>query len=131
MADSVRLTSHGRMPIPIEVRWERSAARGPFHGAFLPGTDEAPVLSILSRMTPESQRALRILKDSAGWTLVLLSGEWEESPTAWPLQRIGNGPFVFHPADVLPMPPLSPQWAVGRDPHVHLLGRVENGRVEW
>src|SRR5688572_26754105 len=105
MADPVRLTSHGRMPVPVEVRWERSAAVGPFHGAFFPGPDDAPVFSLLSRMTPEAQRAVRILKDSAGWTVVLLSGQWEEAPTAWPLHRIGNGPFVFHPADVRAMPP--------------------------
>ncbi len=131
MADSVSLTSHGRTPIPVEVRWERSAVQGPFHGAFLPGSEDAPVFALLSRMSAEDQRAVRILKDPAGWTVVLLSGQWEEAPTAWPLQRIGNGPFVFHPADVQPMPPLSPQWAAGMDPQGHLLGRVEHGRVEW
>jgi hypothetical protein len=82
-------------------------------------------------MSAEDQRAVRILKDPAGWTVVLLSGQWEEAPTAWPLQRIGSGPFVFHPADVQPMPPLSPQWAAGMDPQGHLLGRIDHGRVEW
>ncbi len=135
MAESVdrplSLTAHDRRPIPVDVRWDRSAARGPFHGAFFPGADEASLFALLSRMAPDAQRAVRILIEPAGWTLVLLSGEWEEAPTAWPLHRIGAGPFVFHPADVQPMPPLSPQWAAGMDPQVHLLGRVEHGRVEW
>jgi hypothetical protein len=127
----VSLTTHDRTPEAVDVRWSRTAARGPFHGAFFPGAEEASIFPLLSRMAPEAQRAVRILIDPAGWTLVLLTGEWEEAPTAWPLHRIGAGPFVFHPADVEPMPPLSPRWAAGRDPEAHLLGRVENGRVEW
>src|SRR5947207_1518110 len=130
-ATNVLLKTHGVTRLPVEVRWERVAVQGSFHGAYFPGTEETPVITALSRESPERQRDIRLLKDEAGWTLLLLSGQWEEPLSPWPLKRIGSGPFLFHPADVQPLPPIPPDWASKIEPKANLLGCVEEGRVEW
>jgi len=127
----VLLKSHPPIRVPVELRWESCPVQGPFHGAFLPRSDEGLLIPLIAKLTADQQRAARLLRNEAGWTLILLAGEVDQALTPWPLQRLPAGTLVFHPADVHPVPDLPQDWGADRARGTILVGRVEKARVVW
>jgi hypothetical protein len=123
------LTVHPTASAAAELAWRRCAPRPPYHGAWVASASD--LLAVLDRIPAELQAQVRLLEVDGAWAVVLLGGQTPEALTPWPLARAATGPFLFHPADAAPNPPLTPELLRRAGGGAHLLGRVEGGGVAW
>ena len=127
----LNLTIHPPSRLEMPLWWERSPVEGPVHGEHAPSGDLPGLLRLVSGLPRAALRTVRVAATDQGWFILLPAGEIPRPLGPFPLRRHGIGPFIYHPAEVSPVPRSGPaslgETLGGKD----WVGLVREGQVRW